>query len=215
MIEEQTILQKPGKMARYSNLLSSIKERSKTPPVRSFAWLSFTLFIIAFFIVIAIRPTIITIAKLNKEIKDQKDLNKKMDVKIKSLVQAQQNYAKNIDLLYLLDEALPQRSEFPRFAFFLEDQATNSGITIRSISLDQFNKKESAASGSGLFSFSINTEGDYLKLKNFLQTLEQSRRITQIDTAVFNQVVENDSPKLTMTVTGTVYYKPKNNEKKL
>lgn len=215
MTEESTTLQKPRKTTRYPSLLSTIKKKTAVPQVRSFAWLSFTLFVVTFFIVVAIRPTLITIAKLNKEIKDQKELNKKMDVKIKSLVQAQQNYAKNIDSFSLLNEALPQRSEFPLFALFLENQASNSGVTVKSISFDQFNKKDNISSTSGFFSFSINTEGDYLKQKKFLQSLEQSRRITQIGSATFNQASEDEIPKLTMSVTGTVYYIPKNNEKKL
>lgn len=198
------------KFHRYYDYILEIKERTKVPQTRSFAWLSLTLFTISFFVVAAIRPTLITIAKLNKEIKDKEGLNQKMEGKIKSIVAAQQVYANNVDSFFLLDEALPERSEFPKFAYFLEQSASLAEITLKSLAFEKIDSLNTDTTlTTNILVFTLALEGDYLKLKKFLENLEQSRRVTKINSIVFSQEKKENSLTLSLLISGTVFFKEK------
>lgn len=196
------------KSRRYYDYVLKIKERAKVPQNRSFAWLSLTILTISFFIIAAIRPTLVTIAKLSKKIKDDEELNKKMDVKIKSILAAQQTYANNVDLLFLLGEALPERSEFPKFAYFLEQSASSAEISLKSLSFEKIDSQNTdPALTTNILGFTLALEGDYLKLKKFLENLEQSRRIVKVNSSVFAQQKKENSLVLSLLISGTVFYK--------
>lgn len=192
---------------RYHRYFFNLQKATKTEKVRSFAWLSLSIFTVAFFVLVAIRPTLITIAKLNREIKDKKEASQELQKKINSIIAAQQEYAKNIDYLPLLDEALPQKSDFPRLASFFEQSASNSGITLASLT---FEKIEVALPTSGSQSnrsthslaFQLSITGAYPQLKNFLQNLQSSRRILMIEGVYFNQVKKEGEKRLTLQVSG-------------
>ncbi|HUW24509.1 MAG TPA: type 4a pilus biogenesis protein PilO [Patescibacteria group bacterium] len=191
---------------RYRRYFFSLGKIGKTAPVRSFAWLSLTLFAIAFFAVMAIRPTLITIAKLNREIKDKKDASQKLQTKINAIVAAQALYARNLDHLPLLEEALPEKSEFPRLAFFFEENATASNVELKTLNFEKIGVSEKGSSSSSSTAnslyFSLNVAGDYAYLKDFTRRLETSRRILKIDSAAFSQVKKEEGWQLTLRVTG-------------
>jgi Tfp pilus assembly protein PilO len=153
----------------------------------------------------AIRPTLVTIAKLNREIKDKKEANQKLQTKINAIVAAQAQYSKNLDNLPLLEEALPEKSQFPRLAFFVEENATASGVELKSLSFEKIGAVEQApqsSSTSNSLYFSLNVSGNYSNLKDFLNRLESSRRIIEINSFAFSQVKKEESWQLTLRVTG-------------
>lgn len=168
----------------------SLQRLAKDKKARSFASLSMTIFAISFFAVIAIRPTLLTIAKLTREIKEKRKANVELQDKIKTLIAAQDEYVKNSDNIFLLDQALPKRSEFPLFAFTLEQMALDTGIGIESFSFEKIFitkdgiSKDDSAQYSKL-GFSLTASGDYFKLKDFISNLETNKRIVKINKTSF------------------------------
>lgn len=161
---------------------------------QSLAWLSLTIFTVCFFLIVAIKPTLVTIAKLNKEIKDLALANQNLQKKINAIVEAQNEFAKYSDELFLLDQAVPDSSDFPRLAYFLEQANSTEGLELKSLSLDKIgqtvgssNSTSSSSSELKSLTFSISSSGDYLKLVNFLKDLESSRRILKLTSTSFNQ----------------------------
>jgi Tfp pilus assembly protein PilO len=190
---------------RYRRYFFNLGKISKAPQVQSFAWLSLTFFAIAFFTVMAIRPTLVTIAKLNREIKDKKEANQKLQTKINAILAAQAQYAENLDNLPLLEEALPEKSQFPRLAFFIEENTTASGVELKSLSFEKIGAVEQtpqSSSTSNSLYFSLSVSGDYSNLKDFLSRLESSRRIIEVNSFAFSQVKEEESWRLVLRVTG-------------
>ena len=179
----------------------------RTVQACSFVWLSVTIFTISFFLIVAIRPTLVTIAKLNKEIKDKTEANKQLQKKINTLITAQEIYARNSDNLTLLDEAFPEKSEFPRLAYFFEQVATTSGVTLKSLNFERIGGVTPKEQGTSLLSslplnFSIAASGDYLKLKDLLKELESSRRILKITESTFNRVKKGEEFELQLSISG-------------
>lgn len=196
---------------RYSRYFLDLKKIAHTTKARSFAWISLTIFTICFFLIIAIQPTLVTIAKLNKEIKDKGQACRELQKKIDSIIAAQGEFAKNVDNLPLLDEALPEKNQFPRLAYFLENLANTEGVTFNSLSfgkveIDSKSSTKVSKNASGLLSFQVGVSGDYLKLKNFLRNLEISRRLIKTEDLSFSQVKVEENLEISLLISGEAYF---------
>ncbi len=176
---------------RYHRYFFDLRKKTKAPKTRSFAWLSLSIFTVSFFILVAIKPTVVTIAKLNREIIDKEKASNSLQQKINSILQAQQVFTENSDQLYLLEDALPAKSEFPRLAYFLEQEAALAEVNLKFLNFEKIGKTAASPKTSS-FNFSLVTTGDYLKLKQFLGDLEISRRIIKIERASFNQLKKEE-----------------------
>jgi len=173
---------------------------------RSYVWLSLTIFTVCFFLIVAIQPTLLTIAKLNSEIKKKTEASQKLQVKINSLVAAQSVFAKNTDNFPLLDDALPEKSEFPRLAYFFEEMATSSGVSLNSLMFERIEELTQNPMDSALLprrlKFSLKVSGEYPRLKDFLINLESSRRVLNIGTSSFSQSKKEDIVEILLFVSG-------------
>lgn len=196
--------------SRYHHYFFNLQKKTQTPKARSFAWLSLSIFTVSFFIIMAIKPTLVTIAKLNREIKDKKEASLKLQEKINSIIAAQQEFSANVDNLYLIGEALPEKSEFPRLANFFEQTASVNEVTLQSLNFEKIgdSKTTPANNPSTLHSlnFSLGISGDYFKLRNFLNTLESSRRIVKIQRVSFNRFKKENTFELLLLVSGTAFF---------
>jgi Tfp pilus assembly protein PilO len=195
----------------YRRYFTNLGKITSGPRVKSFAWLSLTFFTICFFGVVAIRPTLVTIAKLTREIKDQREASQKLQVKINSLVAAQSEYAKVVNLLPLLEEALPENNDFPRLAFFLEETATAAAVEIRSLNFEKIalkgeTKKNKDKKPYNEIIFSVGVAGNYNNLKQFLSDLEASRRIIKVQSFSIGEARRREFIELVLQVTGIATY---------
>lgn len=199
---------------RYSHYFLDLKKIAYTTKARSLAWISLTIFTICFFLIIAIQPTLVTIAKLNKEIKDKRQACQELQKKIDSIIAAQGEFAQNVDNLPLLDEALPEKNQFPRLAYFLENLANTEGVTLNSLSfgkveIDSKSSPKVSQNAPGLLSFQVGVSGDYLRLKNFLGNLETSRRLIKTENLSFSQIkseTNTNNKEVSLLISGDAYF---------
>lgn len=193
---------------RYQHYVVNLKKQAQTTKAKSFAWISLTIFTISFFVLVAIQPTLVTIAKLNKEIKDKEEASQKLQAKINSLIAAQAEFAKKIDYLSLLEEALPEKNDFPRLAYFFEQAATNEGISLQSLSFTRVGAKEvkSSLATPQQMTFSVGVTGEYSQLENFLRRLESSRRLFRFERIAFIQTKTKEGQVLSFAVSGQAYF---------
>jgi len=197
---------------RYFVNLGKITQKKQ---VQSLAWLSLTLLTITFFAMAAIRPTLVTIARLNREIKDKKAASQQLQNKINSLIAAQNTYTKNVDYLPLLEAALPAKNQFPQLAYFFEEAASSTGVIIKNVAFEKINvtpetSAKAKAQGTGnTFLFTVIANGDYFGLSRFLQSLESSRRIIMINSTSFGTSKKSDETSLTLSLSGQVFFEAK------
>jgi len=198
---------------RYRRYFTDLGRLSQRLPIRSFGWLSFTILVITFFALAAIKPTLVTIAQLNKEIEDKTEANQKLQQKISSIVAAQKTYTKNINLLPLLDEVLPEKNEFPQVAIFLEELASSSGVELRSLGFEKvFTKKTVSAENKDVnlssmpLNISLGVAGEYSNLKEFLKGLESSRRVIKVESTSFSQSKKAEDWELSLQFTGNAFF---------
>ena len=176
---------------------------------RPVAQVSFELFlsigVILFFAIFAIRPTILTMADLIKEIKDKRELDKALGQKVAALSSAQTQYLQVKDSLFLLDQAIPQSPSIILSLKTIEKIASDRKLVIRGFALSgvpeekKVEIKEIAQMKRTDITFMVDVTGDYQSIKEFVDDLSVYRRTFAIDRVVFK--VKDDRGRKSLSAT--------------
>lgn len=206
---------------RYFTNISALYQKKKA---RVYTGLILSLLAVAFFSFFAIRPTLVTIASLVKEIEDKRMIAQKLQEKINALSLAQKEYVAVSSELPLVEEALPQEPDLPLFIRQLETLSVQSGVTLRTIQFGRVNlrgrpvskpdsvKTKQKEETSGI-TFNFSASGSYQNLKTFLQSLENLRRLVVISSFAFRPEEKEEGQLLILNITGEAYYLNQNEVK--
>lgn len=196
---------------RYRHYFNAVGQIYAQKKVRTYGGIVLSLFAIAFFLIFAIKPTLVAIASLKKEIQDQQEIADKLDKKISALSQAQQIYYQLLPDFSLIDEAMPKTPDLGNLAILLEVIASRNSVALGSV---LFNLTPLQWSGQNLkdpqlATFSISVDGTYENLNNFLSMITRTKRLTAINSLGFRpskKNVEGSNNNLTLTVSANGYY---------
>ncbi len=139
--------------------------------------------------VVAIQPTLKTMADLSKEITDKTELNKKLQSKVAALNTAQAEFYRWQEKLALLDTAIPNNQLTIQDVKLLEKLAVENSVVISRISLNEFpdaTKPLSTKPQVNELPVSVTIAGDYLSIKKFVDSLLNSRRVFVISSINFS-----------------------------
>jgi len=203
---------------RYRRYFTNVTALYQKKQVRTYTGLILSLLTVAFFSFFAIRPTLITIASLVKEIEDKQMVAQKLQEKINAITVAQAEYAAVSSDFPLIEEALPQEPNLPILIRQLETLTVQNGATLRTIQFSQVNLRgklvsepDSVKKGEvSKVTFSLSASGSYQSLKSFLQSLEDLRRFVVISSFAFKTGEEEEGQLLILSVTGDAYYLSQN-----
>lgn len=181
---------------RYREYFANLGRFYQQKKARTYAGIIFSILTVAFFLLFAIKPTVTTIAALLKQIKDQKLVAEKLQIKINALQEAQNEYLVVESNLHLVDEALPIDPSVSALAKQIEALSRNSSVSLKTIRYNQAPLMGEEDSGVGVqkekkpnqaisVSFNLAVSGDYLSLKNFLQSLSSLRRTILVQSLSF------------------------------
>ena len=121
----------------FSRYAKAIEEATQKPKTIIYSTTIFSFLAISLFGWYAIRPTLQTILYLRREIKDKTDINKKMDQKITSLIEAQAEYQKIQKDIPALFQAIPSTTNVIELVSSLKNIASDSGVQISSIQIPE------------------------------------------------------------------------------
>ena len=231
---------KNKKRVHHYNYLLKAKNLYQLPMVGVSTTLILTLVIICFFAFFAIKPTLITITKLNKELKEKQEVNKILEKKINDLNKAQISYAQVIDYLILVGRALPEKADFNQVASQINFLAFSNNIVLLSASFGKFDlvtpppqskastidqsvpernrpldKKENKITEVSALDFKISLLGSYANIKNFLQELENIDRVVQINSVIFSSKIGKNQIELQSDLSGKIFWLENEKKKKL
>ena len=153
--------------------------------------------------VVAIQPTLTTIARLNAEVQEKKELQVKLTQKVTNLRTATDTYNRNRERIGLLDQALPPDPRLMSTVKTVEKIAGESNVIITGLgiskvpdeaSIEQQSTAKEIAELTDL-PLSVSVVGNYQDIRQFVEKLHQSRRIMRVISATFS-VEENRSDKL-------------------
>lgn len=173
---------------------------------------------ISIFSLLALRPTVITIAGLIKEIETKKETVSRMDEKIQKLAQAQDLYDREIRRVQLLATSVPKEPSPVAFVRQIEGLSGKHSVSILAMSLKevtligdgeikQVETPESVPrDGAGELPFAINTTASFPSLFNYLTDLEKTRRPVKLDSLTIKSTEAEEGKTLLLVVEGQIPY---------
>jgi len=210
-------------LARYRRYVQLVAEK---PLLQASLFVIFSLVLMIVLLVLALRPTLVTIAGLVGEIRQQKSLSDQLNEKILKVQEASAILSQNRQRLEVLDEAVPDRPMWLNMAEAVQSTASVSGLVVVDMEMgpiqisgsepvttkpkDQNAVAEESPMPVGVagISFEMTATGDYGQIRQFLATLENLKRIVLLSEA---RIYKGDAGLLTVTVKGDVGYAQKRN----
>lgn len=194
----------------------------KRQDVQMFLEILLSLGAIAIFLLGALRPTFLTIAKLLTDIKQKEQTLVIMDQKIGNLNKAKSTYNQEVSKIPLLDSAIPDKSRPVEYVRQLEGVSQKNGISVARIAVGEvpiLGESASATSSAesplpppvaaNNFKISIDVEGSYTSLVSFLKDIENLRRPLILNEVFFVLVPQEN--QILLTVNGLVPYLERGN----
>ena len=182
------------------------------PVAKASTELFLTVGLVLFLGTFAIRPTILTMSELIKEIETKKELDTALTKKIASLQTAQTQYMNIENEIIVLDEAIPEQPQIILGTKLIEKIAADSKVVIKNLTVSELPDDSDlsvsfAQKSKQLVNISVNITGDYVAIREFTETLRNSRKSFVIESVVFSLEEDRGSRKLSANITiGTPYF---------
>lgn len=209
---------------RYKGFFLNILNFYNTKPnLKIYLELTLSLITILVFSIFAIKPTILTIIDLSKEIKDKEEKIEIMNKKIADLGIASNILEEESSRLPLILNSVPKKVDLDIMIKQFEISANNSGVEILSLSSSEVDLVETKRTeteqkrnsekefkkmpeNTTSIPFRISVTGSYINLFSFLNELENLKRPIMFDSISLNSNIVNQEKALTLVVSGRLPY---------
>ena len=191
---------------RYRGFFLNIAQvTQKRQDVKLFLEIALTISTIVIFTIFALKPTMVTIAEVVKEIKHKEEVLAKMEKKLMDLASAQIVANENQEEIALLDTSVPKNPAPDILSRQIEagsyaTTASLEGIAIEEVLLKGEAKKIAASKktttlpeGAKSVALSLTLKGDYRPIKDFLDFLETMRRPLKINSIALTTKEASDT----------------------
>jgi Tfp pilus assembly protein PilO len=101
---------------------------------KTYSFAIFTIVVVIVLLVGAIRPTLLTITRISRDIREKKHINEQLELKLNSLGQLSSQYATIEFQAQYLPQIFPTQSNFSLFMANVEQIAKDNGYVLNSIS---------------------------------------------------------------------------------
>lgn len=156
----------------------------------------------------AIRPTLLTMSQLLKDIEDRRKTSDTLTKKIASLSTLSSEYPILKNDIALLHAAIPNSPDFDGFMRRLEKIASNHNLIISSLQATQLPKEDPSGNQSPeitQFIVSVNFKGEYQKVRAVLGDLLTMDRYITVENATLN--AKRDELEKTNTLMSTINFR--------
>lgn len=174
-----------------------------------------SLFIVAFFILVALKPTFVTIAELTTEIEDTEQTLAALKTKSISLQQASVTWESIQDQLPYVETSIPHESpQYQQITKSMEVLAREAGVEVTSLNLgdallysqiiDIYTGREQKVVEMDM---AVRVKGNFAQTLAFLEALLEVDRLVKIDSVTMTKEVEGGQDvQIGMSITGAVSY---------
>ncbi len=194
---------------RYKSIFLSVTGNyNKRPDVKAYLELLLSLITICVLAIFALRPTLLTISKLYKEIESKKNTLSKLTAKIEQIENAKDNYNDKEQSINVIYEAIPKNILADNFSGSINAVEENTNIQI--ITVDPFSMTENdPAKNNDSNEFSISADGDYQNLIGLMSRIENLRRLSEINNITLASTVNINGEKIIrLSLNGNIYHIP-------
>ncbi|HQA98673.1 MAG TPA: type 4a pilus biogenesis protein PilO [Candidatus Dojkabacteria bacterium] len=192
-----------------TGLITTIKEsREKTT---SYITIGFTMLIVTLLIIFAIRPTITTIIKINKGIKEKESMSLLLKQRIKTLSSLNDEYEESKEKFESLSLVFPVSERYILLLSNIDSVVNRNGFKLNSISFDKYDGEGYNLSPSVLKPsiVRLSISGQYDSLINFLKDLESLPMHAVVEGIRFS--IPQDGDDISFSLSLRVYNISENN----
>lgn len=159
------------------------------------ARVSFELFVtiaaVLFFAVFAIRPTLLTMSDLIKEIEEKRDLDQQLTQKIAALNTSQTVFLNLQNRLAVLEAAIPTQPEVVSALKIIEKLASDRTVAISSLALQDFPTDTPidvpfTNLSRRTFLVNLTVTGQYPVIRQYIEDLRQNQRLFVVESVSFS-----------------------------
>jgi hypothetical protein len=194
--------------------MSSFKQKEITSALISFyqkpvAMVSLELLLsiglVIFLAIFAIQPTLLTMSDLIQERKEKIDLLEKLESKVLALRGAQDLYAQAQPRLADLNEAIPPQPQLIRSLKIIEKLASENNVIIKNLGVERIPDETPIIDPTVKLSkvdlgVRMAISGEFLNIRAFVQTLQNSRRSFVVENVTFNLEENRGEKKLNASI---------------
>lgn len=197
----------------FLNIVNLYKQKQD---LRMFLEVLLSLLTISFFSLLALKPTLLTILQLTRDIKGKEEAITQMDTKITNLETAQSIADQGTNQMVVINSSVFDVPSPPIFAGQIEGLANKNSVNILGMTTDKVlilgksakaetsKEKKTLPANAKSLNFSFSGQGDYANLVSFLRDLENLRLILKIDTVTYS--ISKTQDKITLAVSGRIPY---------
>jgi len=197
-------------MNKQQKLTNTLIEFYNKPVAKVSIELFLSIMAVIFFAIFAIRPTLVTMSDLVKELEEKRELDQNLSQKIASLATVQSQYQSSQNQLAVLDEALPSNPEMIKTLKIIEKMASDQQLAINSLQISEIPTNSTETTTQKLkrisYPISVSIEGDYPGIKNFVEAVQNSRRALTTESIVFSLQEKQGTRSLQATITISAHY---------
>jgi len=170
-----------NQVSRIKPLYEYLKKQQENYRFNRAVEISATFVLISFFLIFAIRPTVLTISSLWGDIQSKRILKTQMETQIDNIVKAQDLFSQVQGSYQIINDSLPDRPEFSQAASQIQQTGLNSGLDINSFAYDiPSDNKNSIAPFVKDYQVSLNLTGSFSAVTKTISDLLMNRRLTNI-----------------------------------
>lgn len=201
---------------RYKKYSTDLRAYYRLPAVQTSLSLVLSIFVTAFFVLVAIRPTLVTIAKLKVSIEETNKTLESLKKKSQNLQTIANKWEEILPLQKFLDNSIPV--DGPRYqplAVAMEVLAKESDVTILSLTVGDaltFSKVADPYTGTKRtvvsMPFTARITGGFLNANDFFTKISNMDRVISIDSIGFSKIAKTSQSEggVSFTLTGYASY---------
>lgn len=156
------------------------KQRENYRFIRSVE-ISATFVLVSFFLVFAVRPTVLTISSLWGDIQAKQVLKTQLKTRIDNVVKAQDVFSQVQERYQIINDSLPDRPQYSQAAQQIQQTGNNSGLNVDSFDyIVQTDDKNPIAPYVKNYQISLNLNGSFSSAVQMISNLLQNRRLINI-----------------------------------
>ena len=123
--------------SKYDLNYQKIRLAYQRPEIKASVEVILSVFAVTFLLLMAVRPTLATVAELRKKIEDYEIVDKKLSNKIAQLTRAEEDLRKNSGSLYLFEKAVPDDFDYADLAKRIEIVTIEEGVVLESLNFSR------------------------------------------------------------------------------
>lgn len=204
--------------SKYSLNYQKVRMVYQRPEIKASVEVILSVFAVTFLLLVAVRPTLATVAELKKKIEDYEVVDKRLSNKIVQLGRAEEEMRENSGDLYLFDRAVPDDFTFAGLSKRIEILAVEEGVILESLNFSRVNMTGSVVEDKkkdkdddfieGEFDLRFSLSGEEKRIVSFLEKMEEMDRVTKLENVIVKKVEDKNFPAGRLRATGEIkgYY---------